>query len=130
MIVRYYIFLQERGEFDIEISIVFDSNKEIIKIKFYFVEEIEVLEILDSYQKFLQYCNYVDICDVFNLVQKLLDENDDFKNYLFQNYFLFIGLFIDFVEVNLFLFKEVSILILLIKCKFIVIFFYILYFFI
>lgn len=100
MIVRYYIFLQERGEFDIEISIVFDSNKEIIKIKFYSGEEIEVLEILDSYQKFLQYCNYVDICDVFNLVQKLLDENDDFKNYLFQNYFLFIGLFIDFVEVN------------------------------
>lgn len=66
----------------------------------------------------------MDTCDVLNLVQKSLDENDDLKNYLSQNHFLFIGLPTDPVEVNLFLPKEASTLILLIKCKFIVIFFY------
>lgn len=82
---------------------------------------------MDSYQKFLQHCNYVDTCDVLNLVQKSLDENDDLKNYLSQNHFLFIGLPTDPVEVNRFLPKEASTLILLIKCKFIVIFFFIHY---
>lgn len=79
---------------------------------------------MDSYQKFLQHCNYVDTCDVLNLVQKSLDENDDLKNYLSQNHFLFIGLPTDPVEVNRFLPKEASTLILLIKCKFIVIYFF------
>lgn len=127
MIVRYHTFLQERGEFDIETSTVFDSNKEIIKTKLHSGEETEAPEILDSYQKFLQHCNYVDTCDVLNLVQKSLDENDDLKNYLSQNHFLFIGLPTDPVEVNRFLPKEASTLILLIKCKVIVIFFFIHY---
>lgn len=61
---------------------------------------------------------------MLNLVQKSLDENDDLKNNLSQNHFLFIGLPTDPVEVNRFLPKEASTLILLIKCKFIVIFFY------
>lgn len=90
---------EERGEFDIETSTVFDSNKEIIKTKLHSGEETEAPEILDSYQKFLQHCNYVDTCDVLNLVQKSLDENDDLKNYLSQNHFLFIGLPTDPVEV-------------------------------
>lgn len=60
---------------------------------------------------------------MLNLVQKSLDENDDLKNYLSQNHFLFIGLPTDPVEVNRFLPKEAGTLILLIKCKFIVIFF-------
>lgn len=79
---------------------------------------------MDSYQKFLQHCNYVDTCDVLNLVQKSLDENDDLKNYLSQNHFLFIGLPTDPVEVNQFLPKEASTLILQLKCKLVHFFFF------
>lgn len=64
---------------------------------------------------------------MLNLVQKSLDENDDLKNYLSQNHFLFIGLPTDPVEVNRFLPKEASTLILQLKCKLVHFFFFLYY---
>ncbi|XP_078317333.1 PCNA-interacting partner-like [Crassostrea virginica] len=90
---------EERGEFDIETSTVFESNKEIIKIKLQSGEDMKSSEISESYQKFLQHCNYVDTCDVFNLVQKALVDNEDLRNDLSRNRFLFFGLPTDPVEV-------------------------------
>ena len=96
---QFHTFFQERGEFDIETSTVFESNKEIIKIKLQGGEDMKSSEISESYQKFLQHCNYVDTCDVFNLVQKALVDNEDLRNDLSRNRFLFFGLPTDPVEV-------------------------------
>ncbi|XP_061192032.1 PCNA-interacting partner-like [Saccostrea echinata] len=92
---------EERGEFDIETSTVFESNKEIIKAKLQSLNAVEPPEISESYHKFLQHCNYVDTCDVVNLVQKACTDDtcNDFNEDLSKNHFLFLGLPNDPVEI-------------------------------
>ncbi|XP_062594898.1 PCNA-interacting partner-like [Saccostrea cucullata] len=92
---------EERGEFDIETSTVFESNKEIIKAKLQSSDTVELPEISESYQKFLQHCNYVDTCEVVNLVQKACADNtcNNFQEDLSKNHYLFLGLPNDPVEI-------------------------------
>ncbi|KAL3869669.1 hypothetical protein ACJMK2_042331 [Sinanodonta woodiana] len=97
---------KERGELMVESSVVIDTNNYIIQHKLSVIggmssECSEKRQIWNKYEKFLTECNQVDLCDIYNLVCRDLEINEELRNELETRNFLFLDIPRNNVELSM-----------------------------
>ncbi|KAK3584954.1 hypothetical protein CHS0354_009639 [Potamilus streckersoni] len=97
---------KERGDFMVESSVVIETSNYIIHHKLSAIggiscESSEKHQICNKYEKFLTECNQVDLCDIYNLVCRNLEINEELRNELQTRNFLFIDIPRNNVELSM-----------------------------
>ena len=98
------LFLQEKGDYDVETSIVMQAQKDIVNRKMLGHDDITSSEdcgIEKDYQKFLQDCNYMDFCDIYDVFKQEFDKNEELQKEIEKQAFVFLDVPKSKAEVNI-----------------------------
>ena len=110
MFVLIYFISQEKGDYDVETSVVMQAHKDIVNRKMLGHDGITSSDDITSsedcgiekdYQKFLQDCNYMDFCDIYSVFKQEFEKNEELQKEIKKQTLVFLDMPKSKAEVNI-----------------------------